>query len=86
MALLKSLEREAAMLTDPAAVSRFRHACEEASTWIRGPASSGAWAASCAGVTAGSDAHGFLLVRTAERVITVQTGGIRAAGLDQEIS
>jgi hypothetical protein len=31
------------------------------------------------GVTAGLDRQGFLLVRTDEGLVTVQTGGIRAA-------
>ncbi len=86
VALLKSLEREAAMLTDPAAVSLITARVEEASTWIRGRQVVVHGPQSCEGVTAGLDAHGFLLVRTPERVITVQTGGIRAAGLDQEMS
>jgi len=32
----------------------------------------------CAGVTAGLNEYGFLLVRTANGLVTVQTGGIRA--------
>jgi BirA family biotin operon repressor/biotin-[acetyl-CoA-carboxylase] ligase len=36
----------------------------------------------CTGVTAGLDENGFLLVRTAEGVVRVQTGGIRAAEED----
>jgi hypothetical protein len=32
-------------------------------------------------VTAGLDEHGFLLVRTVDGLVTVQTGGIRAAGI-----
>jgi len=35
----------------------------------------------CVGVTAGLDRNGFLLVRTDSAVVTVQTGGIRAAGI-----
>jgi hypothetical protein len=34
------------------------------------------------GVTAGLDEHGFLLVRTRDGVVTVQTGGIRAVETD----
>jgi hypothetical protein len=33
----------------------------------------------CTGVTAGLDENGFLLVRTAGGMVTVQTGGLRAA-------
>lgn len=76
--LLKSLEREAMGLDDPAASIPIPARVEQASTWIRdrrvevhGPQAS-------TGVTAGLDEHGFLLVRTAEGLVTVQTGGIRA--------
>jgi hypothetical protein len=33
-------------------------------------------------MTAGLDEHGFLMVRTAEGLARVQTGGIRAAEMD----
>jgi BirA family biotin operon repressor/biotin-[acetyl-CoA-carboxylase] ligase len=52
---------------------------EQASTWIRGRRVEVHGPQACTGVTAGLDEHGFLLVRTAAGVKTVQTGGIRAA-------
>jgi hypothetical protein len=36
----------------------------------------------CIGVTAGLDRHGFLLVETDGGMVTVQTGGMRAAQID----
>jgi BirA family biotin operon repressor/biotin-[acetyl-CoA-carboxylase] ligase len=33
----------------------------------------------CTGITDGLNEHGFLLVRTDNGLVTVQTGGIRAA-------
>jgi BirA family biotin operon repressor/biotin-[acetyl-CoA-carboxylase] ligase len=32
----------------------------------------------CTGTTAGLDENGFLLVRTTQGLVTIQTGGIRA--------
>jgi BirA family biotin operon repressor/biotin-[acetyl-CoA-carboxylase] ligase len=84
--LLKSLEREAAMLADSAAVEAIPARLERTSTWVRGRRVEVHGPQACEGVTAGLDAHGFLLVRTPERVITVQTGGIRAVEPEQEMS
>ena len=79
VSLLKSLEREAAGLLDPTAGSNLLARVEQASTWIRGRVVEVHGPQACAGVTAGLDKHGFLLVRTADGLVTVQTGGIRAA-------
>lgn len=79
VALLKSLEREAAVLADSTAVETIPARVEQASTWVKGRRVEAHGPQACMGVTAGLDAHGFLLVRTAERLVTVQTGGIRAA-------
>ena len=79
VSLLKSLEREALGLADPAAGSTIPARVEQASTWIRGRRVEVHGPQACAGVTAGLDENGFLLVRTADRLVTVQTGGIRAA-------
>ena len=76
--LLKSLEREALGLADPAAGATIPARVEEASTWIRGRSVEVHGPQACAGVTAGLDEHGFLRVRTEDGLITVQTGGIRA--------
>jgi BirA family biotin operon repressor/biotin-[acetyl-CoA-carboxylase] ligase len=82
VALLKSLEREASALSDPAAAATIGARLELASTWIRGRSVEVHGPQSCTGVTAGLDAHGFLRVATASRLVTVQTGGLRAAEKD----
>ena len=77
--LLESLERETQGLADPAAGVTIPARVEQASTWIRGRQVEVHGPQACVGVTAGLDEHGFLRVRTAEGLVTVQTGGIRAA-------
>ena len=82
--LLESLERETQGLADPAAGVTIPARVEQASTWIRGRQVEVHGPQTCVGVTAGLDEHGFLRVRTAEgpvaSFVTVQTGGLRAAG------
>jgi BirA family biotin operon repressor/biotin-[acetyl-CoA-carboxylase] ligase len=80
VSLLKSLEREALGLLDPAAVELVPARVEKASAWVRGRRVEVHGPQACTGVTDGLDEHGFLLVRTAEGLIHVQTGGIRDAG------
>jgi len=77
--LLKSLERETLALADAAATAAVPARVERASTWIRGQSVEVHGPQACSGVTAGLDKHGFLLVRTDAGIVTVQTGGIRAA-------
>jgi BirA family biotin operon repressor/biotin-[acetyl-CoA-carboxylase] ligase len=79
IALLESLERETLALSDTGTAASIPKRIEQASTWVRGRRVEAHGPQACVGVTAGLDAHGFLLVRTAEGVVTVQTGGIRAA-------
>jgi BirA family biotin operon repressor/biotin-[acetyl-CoA-carboxylase] ligase len=79
VALLKSLEREALGLADSAAGVTIPARVEQASSWIRGRRVEVHGPQACTGVTAGLDEHGFLLVRTVDGLVTVQTGGIRAA-------
>lgn len=79
VALLKSLEREALGLLDPAAGQTIPQRVEQASTWARGRQVEVHGPQACNGVTAGLDESGFLLVRTASGLVRVQTGGIRAA-------
>jgi BirA family biotin operon repressor/biotin-[acetyl-CoA-carboxylase] ligase len=79
VSLLKSLQYETLALADPAAEKAIPLRVEQASTWIRGRRVEVHGPQACTGVTAGLDEHGFLLVRTAAGVKTVQTGGIRAA-------
>ena len=75
--LLKSLEREAVGLLDPAARASIPARVEAASSWVRGRRVEVHGPQQYTGTTEGLDEHGFLLVRTAERVVQVQTGGIR---------
>ncbi len=79
VSLLKSLEREAAGLLDPNGGITIPARVAEASTWIRGRRVEVHGPQACTGVTAGLDEHGFLLVRTEDGLVTVQTGGIRIA-------
>jgi BirA family biotin operon repressor/biotin-[acetyl-CoA-carboxylase] ligase len=78
-ALLKSLEREAVLLGHPAACEAISARVEQASTWVRGRVVEVHGPQACAGLTAGLDENGFLLVQTTAGVVTVQTGGIREA-------
>lgn len=79
IALLESLEREALGLLDPVAVAAIPKRVESASTWIRGRRVEVHGPQACVGVTEGLDEHGFLRVRAADGVVTVQTGGMRSA-------
>jgi BirA family biotin operon repressor/biotin-[acetyl-CoA-carboxylase] ligase len=78
VSLLKSLQREVLGMLDPAAGVAIPRRVEEASTWVRGRRVEVHGPQACTGVTAGLDENGFLLVRTADRLVTVRTGGIRA--------
>jgi BirA family biotin operon repressor/biotin-[acetyl-CoA-carboxylase] ligase len=79
IALLASLERETAALLDPAACASIPARLAVTSTWIDGRRVLVHGPQACAGITAGLDENGFLLVRTAEGLVQVQTGGIRDA-------
>ena len=79
VSLLKSLEREAAELTDPDAAKTIPTRVEQASTWVRGRHVQVRGPEVFTGITAGLDEHGFLRVETATGLVIVQTGGIRAA-------
>jgi BirA family biotin operon repressor/biotin-[acetyl-CoA-carboxylase] ligase len=79
VSLLKSLERETAALADVATEETIPERVKLASTWVSGRSVEVHGPQACIGVTAGLDRHGFLLVRTDTGVVTVQTGGIRAA-------
>jgi len=79
IALLESLQSETWGLHDSAVVATIPARVALASTWlwnrrveVHGPQA-------CVGVTRGLDSNGFLRVQTAQGVVTVQTGGIRAA-------
>ncbi len=75
--LLKSLEREAIGLLDPAARRLIPARVEAASSWMRGRRVDVHGPQSYTGTTEGLDEHGFLRLRTAEGVVQVQSGGIR---------
>jgi BirA family biotin operon repressor/biotin-[acetyl-CoA-carboxylase] ligase len=79
VSLLESLQREALGLLDSASAQMIPRRVEQATTWVRGRKVEVYGPQACVGVTAGLDENGFLLVRTAEGLVTVQTGGIRAA-------
>jgi BirA family biotin operon repressor/biotin-[acetyl-CoA-carboxylase] ligase len=78
VALLKSLEREALALAGPDAAKAMVARVEKASTWIRGRKVEVHGPQACSGATAGLDENGFLRVMTADGLVTVQTGGLRA--------
>jgi BirA family transcriptional regulator, biotin operon repressor / biotin---[acetyl-CoA-carboxylase] ligase len=79
IALLRTVEREAASLADPAAAAQIPARVAQASTWITGRRVEVHGPQACSGTTAGLDENGFLRVQTAASLVTVQTGGIRAA-------
>ena len=78
LALLKSLQQEALALANPDAANEVIARVEKASTWMRGRRVEVHGPQACSGVTAGLDENGFLRVATAEGLVTVQTGGLRA--------
>jgi BirA family transcriptional regulator, biotin operon repressor / biotin---[acetyl-CoA-carboxylase] ligase len=79
IALLKSLQREVQALQDREAAQAIPRRIELSSTWVRGRRVEVHGPQACAGVTDGLDENGFLRVLTANGVVTVQTGGLRAA-------
>ena len=78
VALLKSLEQEVLALGVPDAAREVAARVEKASTWMRGRRVEVHGPQACSGVTAGLDENGFLRVKTAEGLVIVQTGGLRA--------
>lgn len=78
LALLKSLQQEALTLANSDAVREIAARVEKSSTWVRDRRVEVHGPQACSGVTAGLDENGFLRVVTAEGLITVQTGGLRA--------
>ncbi len=79
--LLKSLERETRGLLDPAVRGTIAARLEKASTWMRGRLVEVHGPQAYTGTTEGLDEHGFLLVRTDQGVVQVQTGGIRETAI-----
>jgi BirA family biotin operon repressor/biotin-[acetyl-CoA-carboxylase] ligase len=79
VSLLKSLQREALARLDPTSIQSIPRRVQQASTWVSGRSVEVHGPQACTGITAGLDENGFLLVRTANGLVTVQTGGLRAA-------
>jgi BirA family transcriptional regulator, biotin operon repressor / biotin---[acetyl-CoA-carboxylase] ligase len=81
IALLQSLDCEVAELTKSRNVETYtqtmRRRLEAASTWIRGKRVRVEEGEGFTGTTEGLDARGFLMVRTAEDLRTVYSGGVR---------
>jgi BirA family biotin operon repressor/biotin-[acetyl-CoA-carboxylase] ligase len=79
VALLRGLELECSTLAIEEAGDAILRRVEAASTWMRGRSVEVHGPQGCRGVTEGLDEHGFLRVRTATGLVTVQTGGLREA-------
>ena len=77
--LLQSLDREVKLLSSPAQITAIPSRIAAISTWVEGRRVEVHGPQACTGVTAGLDARGFLRVRTATGLVTVTTGGLRAA-------
>jgi len=77
--LLAAIEQESLGLLDPAAIETVPRRVQQASTWVAGRRVQVHGPQACTGVTAGLDENGFLLIRTATGLVTVSTGGLRAA-------
>ena len=82
ISLLESLQHETWALLDPGLVAAIPARVAFLSTWVSNRRVEVHGPQACVGVTAGLDEHGFLLVRTEQGLVTVQTGGIRAAETD----
>jgi len=84
ISLLESLQHETWALQDPGLRAAITARVAFMSSWISNRRVEVHGPQACVGTTAGLDEHGFLLVRTKDGIVTVQTGGIRAAGEDKE--
>ena len=79
ISLLETLEFQTRALASPQAFDMIPEHIESASTWVRGKRVHVHGPQACTGVTAGLDKYGFLLVQTETGLVTVHTGGLRAA-------
>ena len=79
IALLLPLNTELAAMQSKSAVASIPARIAAISTWVQGRRVEVHGPQACAGVTAGLDERGFLRVRTANGLVTVTTGGVRAA-------
>jgi len=79
IALLHSLNTELAALHSKSALAAIPSRIAAISTWVQGKRVEVHGPQPCVGVTAGLDDRGFLRVRTTNGLVTVTTGGVRAA-------
>jgi len=79
VALLLALDEESSALLDSVTANAIPRHAEQVSTWMRGRRVEVHGPQACSGITEGLDVHGFLRVRTAQGLVTVQTGGLREA-------
>lgn len=84
ISLLESLQHETWALQDPGLREAIVPRVAFLSTWVSNRRVEVHGPQACVGITAGLNEHGFLLVRTSEGLVTVQTGGIRAAANEKE--
>lgn len=82
IALLESLERETCGMHDAAVAAALPARVARVSTWLWNKQVEVHGPQACTGVTAGLNENGFLRVQTGRGIVTVQTGGIRAAKTD----
>ena len=84
ISLLESLQHETWALQDPGLRAAITARVAFLSSWLSNRRVEVHGPQACVGTTAGLDEHGFLLVRTDKGIVTVRTGGIRAAKADKE--
>jgi BirA family transcriptional regulator, biotin operon repressor / biotin---[acetyl-CoA-carboxylase] ligase len=84
ISLLESLQHETWALQDTGLRAAITTRVAFMSSWISNRRVEVHGPQACVGTTAGLDERGFLLVRTDQGMVTVQTGGIRAAKTDKE--
>jgi BirA family biotin operon repressor/biotin-[acetyl-CoA-carboxylase] ligase len=79
IALLLALDGELTSLAAPVSRAVIPARIAAISTWVEGRRVEVHGPQPCKGITAGLDSRGFLRVRTTNGLVTVTTGGIRAA-------
>jgi BirA family transcriptional regulator, biotin operon repressor / biotin---[acetyl-CoA-carboxylase] ligase len=77
ISILQGLDAEMKTLHDRAAIAAIPRRIAAISSWVQGKSVEVHGPQSCAGVTRGLDNRGFLLVETAEGLVTITTGGLR---------
>ena len=80
IALLQALDAEYKALASPASLAAIPARIAAISTWVEGRRVAVHGPNACEGITAGLDARGFLRLRTAQGLVTITTGGLRALG------